>query len=227
MHIVVSGKQVETGEALKVHVTEGLNAVTKKYFDHAIEANVTFFKNRAFFACTIDIHAGRGLSLRGEGEGTEAQRAFDEAASHIAKRLRRYRRRMNEHARNLADERLPRSAETARSVILAQVPEEPDEPADADILLNGLDTGGIPADAAAGNAVETLNAQDHNAQDHGAIIAETPTEIAHLTVSEAVMRLDLGQMPVMMFRNQASGQLNVVYRRADGHIGWIDPQSGS
>jgi hypothetical protein len=62
--------------------------------------------------------------------------------------------------------------------------------------------------------------------DHGTVIAETPTEIARLTVSEAVMRMDLGQMPVVMFRNQVSGQLNVVYRRPDGHVGWIDPQAG-
>ena len=126
MHIVVSGKQVETGDALRVHVAEGLKAVTKKYFDHALEAYVTFFRNRAFFTCTIDIHAGRGLSLRGEGEGPEAQRAFDEAASHIAKRLRRYRRRMNEHSRNLAETRLPSTAETAREVVLAR-PIEPPE----------------------------------------------------------------------------------------------------
>jgi len=216
MHIVVSGKQVETGEALKVHVAEGLKAVTKKYFDHALEAYVTFFRNRAFFACTIDIHAGRGLSLRGEGEGNEAQRAFDEAASHIAKRLRRYRRRMNEHSRKLADTRLPPTAETAREVVLARPVDEPEETIDREVLLDGLAEDG---------AAEEVAPDGHDGAHHGAIVAETPTEIAHLTVSEAVMRLDLSQAPVMMFRNQASGQLNVVYRRPDGHVGWIDPES--
>ncbi|ONG51327.1 ribosomal subunit interface protein [Pseudoroseomonas deserti] len=218
MHIVVAGKQVETGEALKVHVAEGLNTVTKKYFDHALEAFVTFSKNRAFFECAIDIHAGRGLSLRGEGEGPDAHRAFDEAASHIAKRLRRYRRRMNEHSRNLADERLPPSAETARQVVLAPLPDEPDEAVDSATLLEepGEDRG-------APEAVQAANGHAQNIQtDHGAIIAESPTQITRLSVSEAVMRLDLGQEPVMMFRNQTSGALNVVYRRADGHIGWID-----
>jgi len=215
MHIVVSGKQVETGDALRVHVAEGLNAVTKKYFDHALEAYVTFFRNRAFFTCTIDIHAGRGLSLRGEGEGPEAQRAFDEAASHIAKRLRRYRRRMNEHSRNLAETRLPSTAETAREVVLARPVEEPEEPIDREILLDGLTEESLVA--------EEIPLDGHNGEHHGAIVAETPTEIARLTVSEAVMRLDLSQAPVMMFRNHASGQLNVVYRRPDGHVGWIDP----
>ncbi len=56
-----------------------------------------------------------------------------------------------------------------------------------------------------------------------AIIAEMPTEIATLSVSEAVMRMDLADTPVTMFRNSASGRLNIVYRRADGNIGWIDP----
>ena len=56
-----------------------------------------------------------------------------------------------------------------------------------------------------------------------AIIAELPTEIATLSVSEAVMRMDLADAPALMFRNRANGGLNVVYRRPDGNIGWIDP----
>ena len=56
-----------------------------------------------------------------------------------------------------------------------------------------------------------------------AIIAELPTEIITLSVSEAVMRMDLADAPALMFRNRAHGGLNVVYRRPDGNIGWIDP----
>lgn len=57
-----------------------------------------------------------------------------------------------------------------------------------------------------------------------AIIAEMDTEIATLSVGEAVMRMDLAHAPVHMFRNTTSGRLNVVYRREDGNIGWIDPE---
>ena len=46
-----------------------------------------------------------------------------------------------------------------------------------------------------------------------------------LSVGEAVMRMDLADQPVLMFRNSATGELNVVYRRADGNIGWIDPSA--
>jgi len=62
--------------------------------------------------------------------------------------------------------------------------------------------------------------------DHPAIIAEMAHEIATLTVGEAVMRLDLADSPALMFRNRAHGGLNVVYRRADGNVGWIDPSNG-
>ena len=56
-----------------------------------------------------------------------------------------------------------------------------------------------------------------------AIIAEMAHEIATLTVGEAVMRMDLADVPVMMFRNRGHGGLNVIYRRDDGNVGWIDP----
>ena len=56
------------------------------------------------------------------------------------------------------------------------------------------------------------------------VVAEITTEISSLTVSEAVMRMDLAEIPAMMFRNSAHGGLNMIYRRDDGTIGWIDPR---
>ena len=55
------------------------------------------------------------------------------------------------------------------------------------------------------------------------IIAEMKTDIPELTVSEAVMRLDLSAEQALLFNNAAHDQLNVVYRREDGNIGWISP----
>ena len=60
---------------------------------------------------------------------------------------------------------------------------------------------------------------------YATVIAESPTEIARLSVGDAVMRMDLADQKVLMFRNSTSGELNVVYRREDGHIGWIDPSA--
>jgi ribosomal subunit interface protein len=192
MQINVSGKQVDLSDALRTRVWTGLDTIAGKYFDHAIEAHVTFGRARSFFTCDINVHAGRGLTLRGEGEAGDANAAFDDAAEHIATRLRRYRRRMSDHHRDLANREKP---QPGRSYVLQQQAEEISD---------------VPANGHAHPAFAT-------------VIAETQTDIARLSVSEAVMRMDLEDQPVMMFRNSATSELNVVYRRADGNIGWIDP----
>jgi ribosomal subunit interface protein len=55
------------------------------------------------------------------------------------------------------------------------------------------------------------------------VVAESQTSLKEMTVGSAVMQLDLAETPVIVFKNAAHGRLNVVYRRRDGHIGWIDP----
>ncbi len=55
------------------------------------------------------------------------------------------------------------------------------------------------------------------------VIAETAAKVPELTVGEAVMQLDISTVPFVLFRNSGHGQLNVVYRRHDGNIGWVDP----
>lgn len=195
MQIHISGKQLDLSDALRERVISHLNAAVDKYFDSAIEATVTFSKERSFFMCDINVHAGRGLLLRGEGEGSDANTAFDDAAEHITKRLRRYNRRMNDHTRKTA---LKHQPEIGKRYVLqkpgTQAPASPAPSSDSQ-----------------------LNA------DLTTIIEEHPTEIAALTIQEAVMRLDLADQTLLMFRNITSRQINIIYRRTDGHIGWIDP----
>ena len=190
MQITVSGKQVELSDALRTRVATQLDQITGKYFDSAQEASVTFSRARSFFTCDINVHAGRGLTLRGEGEAADANGAFDDAAEHIAKRLRRYRRRVNEHARDAAAKERPQAA---RQYVLREVEEGEQPPADPHVAT------------------------------YATVVAETAADILRLSVSDAVMRMDLSNQPVLMFRNSTSGEMNVVYRRSDGNIGWIDP----
>nr|WP_295745110.1 ribosome-associated translation inhibitor RaiA [uncultured Acidocella sp.] len=200
MQLTVSGKQVELSDALRVHVDKQLGTITAKYFDHALEAQVTFSKARSFFTCDINLHAGRGITVRGEGEAADARAAFEDAAEHIAKRLRRYRRRVSAHQRDLGKIK----PEMARAYVLAH---EPDDEEEHEAPTNG-------------------HANGHDAvpmELHATVIAEDTTAIETLTVRDAVMKMDLAFQPVMMFRNSKTGGLNVVYRRGDGHVGWIDP----
>jgi len=57
------------------------------------------------------------------------------------------------------------------------------------------------------------------------IVAEMETKIPSLSVGEAVMQMELAGAPVLVFRNESKNGVNVVYRRDDGNIGWIDPQT--
>src|SRR3546814_9133262 len=66
--------------------------------------------------------------------------------------------------------------------------------------------------------------EESNTDGQPTVVAEMTTEIPTLTVSEAVMRMDLASQPAMMFRNSAHGGLNMIYQRSDGNIGWIDPR---
>lgn len=84
-------------------------------------------------------------------------------------------------------------------------------PARYQILEAEKDEAHVESEGAAAEAVQPM------------VIAEMETSIATLAVSEAVMRMELADAPALLFRNGAHGRLNLVYRRADGNIGWVDP----
>lgn len=70
------------------------------------------------------------------------------------------------------------------------------------------------------------HSDEHAEEANGAaplVVAEMQTTIDQLSVSEAVMRMELADRPALLFRNRAHGGLNMVYRRADGNVGWVDP----
>lgn len=76
----------------------------------------------------------------------------------------------------------------------------------------------LPADGAA-----SPDEHGPEPQDQPIIIAETKTNIPEVSVGDAVMLMDLAHAPAFMFRNAKNNALNVVYRRPDGNIGWINP----
>jgi ribosomal subunit interface protein len=190
MNLTVKGKNIDVGEALRTHVAQSLDHGIAKYFGNPIEATVTFSKQSHLFSADLSVHIGRGILVHAEESADQAYTAFDLAMDHLAKRMRRYKRRLRDHHR--AETQSFRAAQ----YILA--PESDDE-----------------AEPGAANGNEAP-----------AVIAEMQTEIPTLTVGEAVMRLDLSGLKAMMFLNRAHGGLNMVYRRNDGNIGWVDPRLG-
>jgi ribosomal subunit interface protein len=83
---------------------------------------------------------------------------------------------------------------------------------------------GVDDDTAQSYVLASPLDDDELADDYSPpVIAETTKNLRQMSVEEAVMELDLTQAEIVMFRHAGHGGLNVVYRRADGNIGWIDP----
>ena len=195
MQLTVTGKGVEVGGALRQHIESSLGSILGKYFGSAIEAHAVFARERHLIRADLAIHIGRGIIVNSAASANEFYPAFDGAAERLAKQLRRYKRRLRDyHAK--ASRAVSADAEMARSYVLAPPPEEEDD--------DHENTSGAEAAAPV-------------------VIAEISTELPSLTVGEAVMRMDLADAPVLLFRNRSHGALNVVYHRSDGNIGWIDP----
>jgi hypothetical protein len=76
----------------------------------------------------------------------------------------------------------------------------------------------IEADSAMGGD------SDEEAGTEPVIIAEMDTTIEIMSVADAVMRMDLAELPALLFRSGSHGGLNMIYRRPDGHVGWVDPK---
>lgn len=207
MQLSVTGKQTEIGESLRRHVEGSLGSILDKYFKTAIEAHVILSKEAHLSRAEISIHIGRGIVVNARAAASEAYVAFDAAAERLAKQLRRYKRRLRDHH---AKAREPAGAsERAIDYVLAPIGEEDAETAEAE----GEEAEGQGAEWGANGAP--------------AVIAEMSTELPSLTVGEAAMRMDLAEAPVLLFRNRSHGELNLVYRRIDGNIGWIDPELDS
>jgi len=83
---------------------------------------------------------------------------------------------------------------------------------------------GTATEEASAYVLQATDDEDELHEDYSPpVIAEATSSLRQMSVGEAVMQLDLTQAEVVMFRHAGHGGLNVVYRRADGNIGWIDP----
>ncbi|MBY6066196.1 ribosome-associated translation inhibitor RaiA [Leisingera aquaemixtae] len=185
MRYKISGKQIDIGEALQVHVQNELGSAVQKYAERPTDATVVFSRSAHEYVCEATVHLSTGLSAQAKAHETEIYAAFDACCEKMEKQLRRYKRRLKDHHKDRSE---PVEHLGANSYILAS--EEADSEPDS---LQPI------------------------------IVAEMETRIPSLSVGEAVMQMELAGAPVLVFRNEGKDGLNVVYRREDGNIGWIDP----
>lgn len=197
MELAIHGKQMDVGDALRTHVTNKLEEINSKYFNRAIDIVVTFSpEGHSYVKSHISLRIGKDIMVTATTVEQDAYVSFDATAEKIAKQMRRYKRRLRDH-----HERLEQTPETemmkARDYVLA---------------IQEL----------AGKA-DAADEEDVPAGEDPVIVAEQPTRIPKMSVSDAVMRMDLSGQTAILFRNPKNNQLNMLYRRADGNIGWVEP----
>ena len=97
MQIEISGKHLATGDSLQSHVEDQITEKVGKYFKNAIDAKVIFAKHGNFFTCEIIVNEGvRGAApVTGKDQSDDIYAAFGLAIEHVAKQLRRAKRKMN------------------------------------------------------------------------------------------------------------------------------------
>lgn len=187
MRYQITGKQIDIGEALQLHVKSELGEILEKYGQRPTDTTVIFSKAAHEYICETIVHLSSGLNAAAKGQATEIYASFEECIEKMDKQLRRYKRRLKDHHKDRPD---PVEHFGASSYILAN---EADSDADEPETLQPI------------------------------IVAEMETRIPSLSVGEAVMQMELAGAPVLVFRNEKKDGVNVVYRREDGNIGWIDP----
>ena len=194
MTLRISGKSISVGEALRDRVSERTDEVLRKYFDGNYSGHITLSKDGSGFRTDCSLHLDSGVTLEAESNATDAYASADAALLMIEKRLRRYKSRLKDRSARKAH---------AAAAALAEI--------------------GAPSLDAPSYVIEAPAEDDEITGYNPVIIAEATTSLKRLSVSEAVMELDLTGAPVIVFQHGSSGRVNIIYRRPDGNVGWIDP----
>ncbi|NCT40136.1 MAG: ribosome-associated translation inhibitor RaiA [Alphaproteobacteria bacterium] len=201
MELSVHGKQIDVGDALRTHVSDKLEDLNEKYFNHATFATVTFSKEghgKPRIKTHINVQLGKNIMVAADSIDPDPYAAFESAATKVGKQMRRYKKKLRDHHDRM--ELTPEDEmRKARDYVLAAIPEQNDDPSSDETEIQ--------------------------TDDNPAVIAEMTTEIQTMSVSDAVMRLDLSGECALLFYNASNNNLNMVYKRSDGNIGWVDPDA--
>ena len=194
MTLRISGKSISVGDALRGRVGERTDEVLRKYFDGNYSGHITLSKDGSGFRTDCALHLDSGITLEADSSAADAYASADQALLMIEKRLRRYKSRLKDRSARKAHVASQAMAELEVSLDAASYVIE--APAEGDEEMTGYSP---------------------------VIIAEATTSLKRLSVSEAVMELDLTGSACLVFQHGSSGRVNIIYRRVDGNVGWIDP----
>jgi ribosomal subunit interface protein len=194
MTLRISGKSISVGEALRTRVNDRTDEVLRKYFDGNYSGHITLSKDGFAFRTDCTLHLDSGVVLEADSSAADAYASADQALLMIEKRLRRYKSRLKDRSA-----RKTHAANAAFAEMEAPVLDAPSY------------------------VIEAPDHDEESATYNPVIIAETTKSLKRLSVSEAVQELDFTGATCLVFQHGSSGRVNVIYRRADGNVGWVDP----
>lgn len=199
MEISIAGKQIDIGSSLQEYVHQRLSKTVGKYFDKAISSEVVFskqsHKHENLYQADILVNEGSKIGIiKGNANSDDIRDSFNNALDKIENRLRRYKSKIKNHHKVKLSDELAYDNESANIKGIKYILSPYNEEQDS----------------------------SQNELDNPVIIAEKANSIQTLTVSEAVMKMDLADLPALLFRNKNNNRINVVYHRNDGNISWID-----
>lgn len=195
MELAVHGKQMDVGDALRTHVKEKIDDISSKYFNHTTYSTVTFSREGHGHKQT----KAHILFQLGKNIMVTADAVETDPYVAFDSAATKAAKQLRRYKRRLRDhhERIEKSPESEMVIARDYV-------------------------------ISTTHEEEHDdiqhANDH-VVIADMATSIETLSVSEAVMRLELSGQPALLFCNAQHGGMNMVYRRADGNVGWVDPEN--
>jgi ribosomal subunit interface protein len=205
MKIRTIGANMEIGDSLNNHVRENLEKEVTKYFGNAIDAQVNFSKDVSDFKVVILINEGvkGGIRVKSNANAGDAYSAFNSAKEKAAKQLRRYKRKLKNHHKVIDSKEID---------LLDSIYESPKYVISEQIEEDNFDN-------------ENLDVSNENQKTFD-VITEKTTDIETLTIDNAIMKMNLADLPALAFVNSDSKKLNVVYHRKDGDISLIDLKTG-
>ena len=192
MQVSVSGQHLSIGSSLQEYVKERVTSSIKKYFDHAPSATVHFNKQNHEFFCDIVVNDGTGRHVV-----IKSSASSDDVYFAFDAALSKVEKQLRKYKSKLKDHssKLKVSEISPNSTKYVISPTKID---DEDDETKEIDF------------------------DNPVIVAEKVTKILKLSVGQAVMKMDLEDLPALMFRNVKTDRINVVYYRKDGNISWVD-----
>ncbi len=197
MDIIVSGTNISLGVSLKTHIEELLIAKIKRYFDHAVSAHVVISRRHgATFVTEIVVNdgTGRGTIIRGDGEDYDAYHSADLAVARVEKQLRRYNKKLkNWHKKRGLKENF------AAIKRILPMPEHYE--------------------------LDTVDSYEEAAQENNFIapevVSEAPITVGTMAVSDAIMKLELLNTEAILFINEETACVNLVYKKGVS-IAWVE-----